>query len=177
MTYGDLCDDVRREFPDFKIVYKDESWFMGLLGTLLLIVTFGNQNTFMTDFITTIGYTVYVPRAWGMMQETQRTSVLRHERVHMRQRRKYTMPLYTFLYIVPFFPLGLAYFRARFEWEAYTETMRAAFETNGIRILQSPKYKEQIVSYFITGAYGWMWPFRGTVERWYEETVAQILKS
>jgi hypothetical protein len=177
MTYGALCDEVKKEFPTFSIVYKDESWFMKLLDVLLRVVTFGSMKVFMTSFITTIGYTVYVPMSWGVMMEHDRIEVLRHERIHMRQRRRYSAPLFTFLYLVPFFPLGLAYFRARFEWEAYTESMKAVHEIHGAQALQNPKYKEQIVSYFVTGAYGWMWPFRATIERWYDEAANRILSS
>jgi hypothetical protein len=129
----------------------------------------------MTDFITTIGYTVYVPDSWLSGGDEGRIMVLRHERVHMRQRRKYTMPLFTFLYLVPFFPLGLAYFRARFEWEAYTESMQASVDYHGKVILRLAAYKENMVQHFISGQYGWMWPFRKTVEGWYDEAARKIL--
>ena len=174
MTYVEFVNAVRAEFPSFKIVNKSDSFFMRTLSLLLLVVTFGQQSEFMTAFITTIGYTVYVPDSWMDGADEGRISVLRHERVHMRQRRKYSMPLFTFLYLVPFFPLGLAYFRAKFEWEAYEETMRVAVEYHGKVILKLPIFKENILSHFTTGQYGWMWPFRKTLERWYAASVTKL---
>lgn len=174
MTYAGLVNEIRAEFPSFKIINKTDSFFMKVLSVLLLIVTGGKQNMFMSAFVTTIGYTVYVPDGWLSGPDASRVSVLRHERVHMRQRRKYSMPLFTFLYLVPFFPLGLAYFRARFEWEAYAETMQAAVDYHGKVILQLPLFKANIVRHFTTGEYGWMWPFRSTVEKWYDDTAKKI---
>jgi hypothetical protein len=80
----------------------------------------------------------------------------------------------TFLYLLPFFPLGLAYGRARIEWEAYTETQRATAELLGRDALHSRALRERIVGRFTGPDYGWMWPFRKQVERWYDAAVAQI---
>ena len=52
------------------------------------------------------------------MSDIARTVLLRHERVHLRQRRRYGFLPFAILYLIPLLPLGLAYFRARFEWEA-----------------------------------------------------------
>ena len=42
---------------------------------------------------------------------------------------------------------------------------------------QSDKYKEFILSQFLTGKYGWMCPFRNKIEKWYDETVEEIINS
>ena len=102
------------------------------------------------------------------------TIVLRHERVHLRQRRRYGMALFAFLYLVPLFPLGLAYGRARLEWEAYAETLRAIKELRGSAALRDSTLRCRIVSRFVGGAYGYMWPFRRQVERWYDRAVTQL---
>jgi hypothetical protein len=31
------------------------------------------------------------------------------------------------------------------------------------------------VRQFTSAAYGWMWPFRGQVERWYDQAVQRLL--
>jgi len=80
----------------------------------------------------------------------------------------------TFLYLVPFFPLGLAYGRARLEWEAYAETLRATAELAGLSAARAPALRDQIVGRFTGSAYGWMWPFRRTVERWYDGVIAEL---
>lgn len=167
--------DTRVEFPRFQILHKSDSGFMKLIARLLLIVTFGQQKTFMTSYVTTIGQKVYVPDGWNRWQDQAKLSVLRHERVHMRQARKYGMLAFSILYLLVPFPLFFAYYRAKFEWEAYEESMRAAAEYNGSRILDDKKYKRSIFEHFTTGAYGWMWPFPAMLEKWYEESKQKIL--
>ena len=71
-------------------------------------------------------------------------------------------------------PLGLAYGRARIEWEAYTETLRAVRDLRGEEALRSSALKSRIVSQFTSAAYGWMWPFKAQVEAWYDAAVRQI---
>jgi hypothetical protein len=68
----------------------------------------------------------------------------------------------------------LSYGRARLEWEAYTETLRATYELRGEDALRSPRLRDRIVSQFTGPAYLWMWPFRAAVERWYDDALAQI---
>ncbi len=172
--YAQFVFLVKTEFPKFTIVPKTESWLMKLIAFLLLVVTFGKQKTFMTGYITTIGTTVYVPDGWNGWAETRKLAVLRHERVHMRQAKKYGLFLFAIAYLLLPLPLGLAYCRARFEWEAYEESMRAASEQHGLRLLDDVRYKASIVNEFVTGAYGWMWPFRGKVEGWYEGSKTKI---
>ena len=79
-----------------------------------------------------------------------------------------------FLYFVPFLPLGLAYGRARLEWEAYRETLRATAELCGLERAQSKALRAGIVGRFTGGDYGWMWPFRRQVEGWYDLALAEL---
>jgi hypothetical protein len=81
----------------------------------------------------------------------------------------------TALYLFLPCPLGLAWFRARLEWEAYTETLRATLELRGEEAVRAPELRTRIVSQFTSAAYGWMWPFRTTVERWYDDALHEIL--
>jgi hypothetical protein len=154
---------------------KDQSSFMKFCSVLLSIVTFGKQRSFMEDYVTTIGYVVYVPASWSRWDDSRKIMLLRHERVHMRQRRRLGWLLFNFLYLFPFFPLCLAYGRARLEWEAYEESMRAAVEFGGPKILGTAAYKSYILSQFLTGAYGWMWPFKKTLDGWYTESSRKII--
>src|SRR5690606_36727942 len=98
----------------------------------------------------------------------------RHERVHLRQRRRYTFVGMAFLYLIPLFPLGLAYGRARLEWEAYCETLAAAAEVWGISTVKDSAYRHQIVERFVSADYGWMWPFPRAVGRWYDREIARL---
>jgi hypothetical protein len=172
-----LLADMRREFPRFRIVDKAGNVFSSLIDGALRLVTFGAQRHYLTRYHTVIGDTLYVCGAWHSMSDVARVILLRHERVHLRQRRRYGMALFAALYLLPFFPLGLAYGRARLEWEAYTETLRATAELHGIGALSDSALRREIVRRFVSGDYGWMWPFSRTIERWYDQAVAEITRT
>jgi hypothetical protein len=76
------------------------------------------------------------------------------------------------VYLLWVFPLGLAWGRARIEWEAYEETIRATAETEGLSAAAA--LREEIVRRFVGPDYGWMWPFRGQVERWFDDALATV---
>ena len=78
----------------------------------------------------------------------------------------------TFLYLVPFFPLFLAYGRARLEWEAYIETLRATAEVYGPD--EAEGLRVQIKQRFVGPEYGWMWPFPRAIDRWFDEAMADV---
>lgn len=166
-----------QEFPKFKVVLKQDSWLMRAISAFLLAVTFGKQHAFMTDFITTIGYTVYVPSTWPSMPQVAQMVILRHERVHMRQRAKYSMALFTLLYVLLPLPGGLAYFRAKFEKEAYAETLRAIADLyeDGLQQIQSEACRADMVSNFTGPSYFWMWPFKKDINDWYDSVVLSIV--
>ncbi len=175
--YIELLDEIREEFPDFKIVWKHDSKLMKWLGRILWFLTFGAVTTFQTKYITVIGCTMYVPEGWGSYADATRMIILRHERVHMRQRRALTIPLYLFLYLCCPLPAFLAYFRTRFEMEAYEETIRATVELlpTGYEAVMKQAFKDKIVNDFIGPGYCWMWPFRKCIEGWYDATVSRVL--
>jgi hypothetical protein len=167
-----LMAEISAEFPAFMVIMKGDSRLMGAIDAFLKVVTLWRMKAFLTGFITTVGYTVYVPAAiWGDPNPFGMLCTLRHERVHMRQRRKYGMVLFTFLYL--FFPLpaGLAYFRMKFEREAYTESLMAAAELG-----QSPdvvfgeSWRNVVVTSFTGPSYLWAWPFKKAINAWYDAT-------
>ena len=176
-SYNELLVEIRKEFPTFKMLWKEDSRLMKFIAGFMRLITFGKQCTFQTKYITTIGCAVYVPDSWRETSDINRMITLRHERVHMRQRRRLTMPLYAFLYL--FFPLpgGLAYFRAKFEMEAYEETIRAVVElyADGARLVRNHEARQQMIEAFVGAPYFWMWPFKKRMERWYDTTVTKVL--
>ena len=171
-----FLSDLKAEFPSFRIQPKRGDRLSRAIDLALRIVTLGGQRHYLTRYHTVIGDTLYVPETWGLLSDLERVILLRHERVHLRQRRRYGGPLMTFLYLVPFLPLGLAYGRARIEWEAYTETLRATAELCGTAALADAAMREQIVRRFTGPDYGWMWPFRSVVEGWYDRVVTELQK-
>jgi hypothetical protein len=169
-----LLRDIHEEFPAFRIVAKAGNALSIAIDAALRVITLGAQRHYMTRYHTVIGDTLYVPESWETMGDVARVILLRHERVHLRQRRRYGFIPFAALYLLPIFPLGLAYFRARFEWEAYRETLRATAELRGLDALHDGALRSEIVRRFVSGDYGWMWPFSRSVERWFDQAVVEI---
>jgi hypothetical protein len=172
--YQSLLDEIRQEIPGFRVVRKDRSRFQRLIDAALRVVTLGAQRGYLTHYQTTIGSTVYVTPDWDDLPAAQRLVTMRHERVHLRQFRRYTLVGMAVLYLLVPLPLGLAWFRARFEWEAYTESIRAAAELHGRAHVEDPRFRERILGQFTSGAYGWMWPFRRQLDRWYDAALRTL---
>jgi hypothetical protein len=166
--------ELRREFPAFRIVPKHDNLFSHAIDAALKLVTLGAQRRYLTHYHTVIGYTLYVPPGWAQMSDIARVILLRHERVHLLQRRRYGFVLFALLYLIPFLPLGLAYGRARLEWEAYRETLRATAELQGLAALGDGRLQDEIVRRFVGGDYGWMWPFPGRIRAWIDEAIAEL---
>src|SRR5262249_52855628 len=94
--------ELVREFPRFRIVSKRESHLSPLIDLALRLITFGAQREFMTRYHTVLFDTLYVPDQWEATPDVARLITLHHERVHLRQRRRYGDVGMIFLYLVPF---------------------------------------------------------------------------
>jgi len=169
-----LIAEIVAEFPSFAIKPKSASALQRAIDVALKLLTLGAQHEYLTRYHTVLGYTLWVPSSWPRSPDDARYILLRHERVHLRQRRRYGMLGMTLLYLLPFFPLGLAWGRARIEWEAYRETLRATAEVKGLDAARDPELHAYLVKQFCSGAYGWMWPFPNTIRRWIAEVLAEI---
>jgi hypothetical protein len=174
VSVDELVEQMQQEFPRFRIVHKRDSTLNKFIDVLLRLVTFGAQSSYMTQYHTVLGDTLYVPDRWDDTPEPDQWITLRHERVHLRQRRRYGTLLMSFLYLVPFLPLGLAYGRARIEWEAYRESLRATARVKGLEVASSEEFRAYIVEQFTSGAYGWMWPFPKSINRWLDTALAEF---
>jgi len=173
MDLVQLNADISREFPSFKVVRKSDSFLMKVISVFLRIITLNQMNEYMTDFTTTIGNTIYVPTVWDKYVPRTQIAILRHERVHMRQAARMGRILFFLTYVFWPFPLFFAWGRTKLEMEAYEETMLAARE-NGVDITGTA-FREDIIKHFITAQYGWMWPFRRTIERWFDDAALRII--
>lgn len=165
---------MRREFPQLRLVDKQHSRFSRLLDLAVTIVTLGRQREFATRYVTTIGTTIYLPSGWEERSDADRYIVLRHEAVHLRQFRSYGLIGMSALYLLPLFPLGLAWARARLEWAGYRETLLATAQVYGFEAAQDERLRAHIVRQFTSGAYGWMWPFPRQIERWIDRALEEI---
>ena len=165
-----LLHEIQAEFPSFRIVPKRSSTLQRAIDVALKIVTFGGQRVYMTRYHTVLFGKLWVPDAWELTSDDDKYILLRHERVHLRQRRRLGDVLMAFVYLVPFFPVVLAYGRARIEWEAYVETIRATAEVHGLAAAE--RLRPEILRRFTGPEYGWMWPFPRAVGRWFDEALA-----
>lgn len=167
-----LLAEIGAEFPTFRIRKKRTSGLQRAIDVALKVITLGGQRVYMTRYHTVLFGTLWVPDAWDLMSDDDKWVLLRHERVHLRQRRRMGDVVMSFVYLVPFFPVFLAYGRARIEWEAYVETIRATAEVYGLE--RAEGLRSEILARFTGPDYGWMWPFPRTVRRWFDEALADV---
>jgi len=172
--YEQLVADLRVEFPRFRIVRKDQSPLHRAIHRALVILTFGRMRSYLDSYQTTIGNTVYVTADWDAWTPDRRYVTLRHEAIHLRQFRTFTLPGMALLYVLLPLPMGFAWFRAYFEKQAYAETIRAAAEVYGPGYPRRTEYRRYVLDQFMGPSYGWMWPFRRSLERWYDQVLATL---
>ena len=167
-----LLREIVAEFPSFEVRRKRDDSLQRVIHVVLKAVTLGGQRVYLTGYYTAMFGKLWVPDSWAQLGDLDRYVLLRHERVHLRQRARMGELTMAFVYLVPFFPLFLAYGRARLEWEAYTETLRATAEVFGVDAAEA--LRPRIVSRFVGGDYGWMWPFPARVHHWFDDAMSEI---
>jgi hypothetical protein len=172
--YDALVHALRDEVPQLRIVRKDRSPLHKAIHYALCVLTFGQMTSYLDSFQTTIGSTVYVTPDWNDWDADRRYITLRHEAVHLRQFRRYRLIGMAVLYVLLPLPVGMAWFRAHFEKAAYAESIRAAAEVWGAEYPRRPEYRRHIIEQFTGPSYGWMWPFRSGLERWYDQVLASL---
>ena len=147
------------------LIPKSESRLQKLIDRILRVLTFGGQNRYMSDYVTTLGRRIYLPANWSTLEPDVRYCILRHEMVHVAQFRRYTWPGMALLYIFLPLPFGWAAGRAWLEWEGYQETLRATWEVFGEDAAKSLSLRQDIIRRFTGPDYGWMWVHGKTIER------------
>jgi len=156
------------------VAQKREFWHQRAAGAALFALTFGGQRSYLSHYVTTLGHTIYVPDDFNDWHPNEAYEVLRHELVHVAQFERYGAAIMTLIYGSWPLPAGLAYGRARLEWEAYRETLRVRAELEGIEAAKEKMLHDMIVRRFTGPDYGWMWPFPRTIRRWIDEAIAEI---
>lgn len=171
-----LLDEIKEEFPKFKIVSKGDSKLMKVIDILLKVITFWQMKTFLERFVTTIGYTVYVPTDWDDDSKVETNLItLRHERVHMRQYSRHPI-WFSLSYLLFPVPVLFAYSRMKYEMEAYEETLRGWNDLFGQEALFDSGNRSHMIRHFTSAEYFWTWVWKPTIEKWYDKTVDDILK-
>jgi hypothetical protein len=182
MSFQDFVTAAQVYFPSLQVKYKSQSIFMKILSYLLFF-----NPTFMTDYVTTIGDTVYFPSpSFVTLHPITAPIVLMHELVHMSDQNKVSKPIFALSYLFPqilaplcailfFFihwyialPIVLlflaplpSYFRMYWEKRAYIAALYAQQALSKLKSF-NPKLPDQItldLAEFKTNDYYWMWPF------------------
>jgi len=94
--FSTLKEDLKKNYS-FTIKYKNESFFMKMIGFVLFF-----NKAFMKDFITTIGNTIYFPsRKFIEENEISAMITLCHELIHIKQAKKHGRVLFSLMYLFP----------------------------------------------------------------------------
>ena len=156
------------EFPGLRIL-DSKPWWLRAAAKIL-------PKQQLLDRTQTIGNTIYLARNWSSYSLPGQLIVLSHERAHLLQFRKYGLFLMSFLYLLVFFPIGLAYFRARFERAGFREGMRRRAEIFGLESQVRTYSEEQYLDNLCGQSYLWAWPFKKMVKNWFIEDWTEVLK-
>jgi len=137
-----------------KVLSKAGSKFMLLLGVIANLF----HIDFMNRFWTTIGNTIYYPTTVKNPYHRTYQKVIEHELVHVQQWRKWNI-LFSVSYALFPLPVFFAWFRWRWEREAYMIQVRA-----------NPDSINWIVE-TLWSNYLWCWP-KKWMKEWFEKEVA-----
>lgn len=186
MAFQDLVQAAQKYFPSLQIQYKDQSSFMKFLGFLLFF-----NKSFMADYTTTVGNTVYLPSAnYVKLHPVSGSVVFLHELVHLHDHKRVGSVWFHFSYLAPqifvipalllfllswkialpitiFFLLPLpSYFRMIYERRAYYASMYC-LKKLGDSMNFDPQLSQQasyFAEYFIDSSYYFMWPFSSIID-------------
>jgi len=141
------------------------------IDIVLKVLTLGKNKTFMTNFTTTLGSVIAFPEGWTEAKVTESDIItLEHELKHVQQYKSlglgsvwFGFILFSLLYLLVPLPIGLAWFRYKFERDAYATSSRTIRLYGLSRVPDVEYYVEAL-----TGpAYFWAWPFKTQVRKWF----------
>ena len=167
--------------PAVRLHTKD-NWFSNALATIVMLVTFGgmSREDFLKNFATTIGPLQFYPRAWRIAQVER---ILVHESRHTKQSRWFSfgihpwvgLPFYAITYLLLFFPLELAFFRAWFERDALKFELKWHYRRGAIGRTEVCTRATNFGNTVCSGKYGWSLPKKWGVP-WFEKVPDEIFK-
>jgi len=191
-----IINKAKEHFPDLQVKFKDENLLMRILSYLLFF-----NKSFMTQFTTTIGSTIYFPSQKAIdIRPLSYLIVLLHELVHINDSKKYSKLLFSLLYLMPqilvlfclplFFvfswkimlPITIlcalpipAYFRMVFEKRAYMVSLYVAnkLSINKNFKLNIDSMSKDLLSNFKNSSYYFMWLF-SDLDKKFEDAAAKI---
>jgi hypothetical protein len=149
-----MTDELQRALREHQVrlVAKADSRLMRVLA--LLLPAAGTRG-FQERYWTTLGRSIYYPTS--VRDPLAHRDVLEHELVHVRQWHRYGVLLWISYLLLPV-PFGLAWFRFRWEREAYLVQIARATDRD--------REIARVVDALWFG-YGRPWP-RAWMRRWFE---------
>ncbi|GAB4309550.1 MAG: hypothetical protein Kow0069_08950 [Promethearchaeota archaeon] len=162
---------IQREFPGYFVKLKCEDRFQCLVGR----VGRPFNKRYATHYTTTFHPGIYVPHTFLKWKPGRIVELFDHESVHLRQYARVggTIP-YLFLYLLVPLPLLLAYFRYKWEKEAYERTIVHAYNEGGPEKVRGEKFVSSMVERLCGPEYGFTWHDRAAVRKWVLETVDRV---
>lgn len=166
---------------DYNLVPK-VGWFWSALNFIIVVLTFGGNRRFLTDYCTTIGPWIGVPATWrivgGKPTEQYQYAAVIHELHHVEQFALlgFGSPIVGILpgalmYVLPF-PFLVAWGRYVLERAAYLAEYRALLEdarqTGGdVNSLLATLIQDG-VDELSGGRYAWTWIFKSQIRRYFQ---------
>lgn len=158
---GDLMETMRDEFPDLKIVYKDEP--MPTLWLKIVVLFFkaiglvapGIRDAWMNNYSNGLWNYILLPskKTHGDFSDPSTYGVLRHEFTHMLDQKDHPIWFHiSYMLVLP----AIWTMRAHWEVRGYTQQMIVEYELLG-RVEDSTL--DWIASQFTDPMYVWMYPF------------------
>ncbi len=156
-----------------RVTSKDQElkWLWKAIHWILFVVSFGRQKTFYTEYTTTVGNVIYYRAGWRReTAELKDCVILGHEGRHVRQFIKWGLGsakigilIMGLLYLFVPLPVCFAWFRYRFEREAYKVSYYLWLELGG-----DPGI-EYCVENLTAGQYLWTWVLKKQVRKWFQK--------
>lgn len=157
---------------------KSDRWYWVFLGKLLHVATFGKVD-FMNSFFSTLFNRIGVTPSWTNMTYGEKYEILLHEVEHIKQYKRAGFGniwlgqiIAGIGYLLLPLPIGLALVRTKMEMDGYAQSLRAIIQLYGVNAARADK--ERIVRQFTSINYFYMFPFKGYMEDWFDDTVERI---
>ncbi len=167
---SEYIQGLKDEFPDLR-VYEEKPWWLKVIFHAPLV-----KKLKWFNYTQTIGMNIWKANNWDSYTDYSKLSTLRHEREHLLQFKKYTLLGMAFLYLFVFFPIGLAYFRAKFEREGMVASLHAKIEYYGSSQIVKDRSRDKYLKTLTSSAYLYAFPFKKVVLKWFEEDWATAVE-
>jgi len=161
--------------PEVTVTTKDTNKILWkVLSAILTVLTAGRMTNLITGFVTTLGNRIYFPPGWTVATAAPGDYItLQHEYVHYKQYVALGMGnvwlgfvLFAILYALLPVPTGYAWFRYKFEREAYLTSYLTAKQ------LKIPQDFTQYAKWLSGPEYFWAWRDCTAITQWFTQQTA-----